>query len=152
LSVRDPLGDLRRSRVLAHREEGHVRRRRHDRARAGRALAAPRRAAAPTVGMKREADKALVTLVDSVRPQGKPKRALADFLFGRRLTTDEEEEHKIGPIAGVPVLGLDALSSAAYGPEAALTLLLPIGALGLAHVVPITGVIIALLLIVYFSY
>ena len=33
---------------------------------------------------------------------------------------------EIGPLTGVPVLGLDALSSAAYGPEAALTLLLAI--------------------------
>jgi amino acid transporter len=52
----------------------------------------------------------------------------------------------------VPVLGLDALSSAAYGPEAALTLLLPMGVLGVARIVPITAVIIALLLVVYFSY
>jgi amino acid transporter len=93
-----------------------------------------------------------VTLDTGARASGPRKRVLADYLFGRRLTTGEEEEHRIGPLAGVPVLGLDALSSAAYGPEAALTLLLPLGALGLAHVVPITAIIIAILLIVYFSY
>jgi amino acid transporter len=49
-------------------------------------------------------------------------------------------------------LGLDALSSAAYGPEAALTLLIPLGAAGLAHVVPIIAIIIALLLMVFVSY
>jgi amino acid transporter len=102
--------------------------------------------------MKKPSDRPVVTLVESVRPGAPRKRAFADFLFGRRLASGEEEEHKIGPVAGVPVLGLDALSSAAYGPEAALTLLLPIGALGLTHVIPITAVIIALLLIVYFSY
>ena len=42
--------------------------------------------------------------------------------------------------------------SAAYGPEAALTLLIPLGAAGLAYIVPITGVILLLLAIVYFSY
>ena len=31
------------------------------------------------------------------------------------------------PLAGIPIFGLDALSSAAYGPEAALTLLIPLG-------------------------
>jgi amino acid transporter len=93
----------------------------------------------------------IVTVLESTRPEAH-KRTLADFVFGRRLSSDEEEEQRIGPLTGVPVLGLDALSSAAYGPEAALTLLLPLGALGLAHVVPITSVIVAVLLIVYFSY
>lgn len=93
----------------------------------------------------------IVTVLESTRPAGK-KRTLADLLFGRRLASDEEEHQHIGPLAGVPVLGLDALSSAAYGPEAALTLLLPLGAVGLGYVVPITATIITILLIVYFSY
>ena len=70
--------------------------------------------------MDLEHRKPAVRLLESTRPPRAP--ALADFIFGRRLTSEEEEQHKIGPIAGVPVLGLDALSSAAYGPEAALTL------------------------------
>ncbi|HRC77694.1 MAG TPA: amino acid permease, partial [Kouleothrix sp.] len=78
--------------------------------------------------------------------------SLADRLFGRPLATHEEEGQKVGPLAGIPMLGLDALSSSAYGPEAALTLLLPLGALGLLYILPITAVIICLLLIVYFSY
>ena len=78
--------------------------------------------------------------------------SFADRLFGRRLATHEEEAQKIGPLAGIPLLGLDALSSSAYGPEAALTLLLPLGALGVLYIVPITVVIIGVLLIVYFSY
>jgi hypothetical protein len=47
---------------------------------------------------------------------------LVDYFIGRRLATDEAEKQHIGPFAGIPVLGLDALSSAAYGPEAALLL------------------------------
>ncbi len=78
--------------------------------------------------------------------------SLADRVLGRPLASHEEEGQKVGPVAGVPMLGLDALSSAAYGPEATLTLLLPLGVLGLAYVGPITLLILALLLILYFSY
>ena len=94
----------------------------------------------------------IVTVVESTAPPATRKRTLGDYIFGRRLASSEEEEEKIGPLTGVGVLGLDALSSSAYGPEAALTLLIPLGALGLAYVVPISGIIIAVLLIVYFSY
>jgi amino acid transporter len=94
----------------------------------------------------------IVTVVgDSAPPTGR-KRTLSDFIFGRRLASGEEGEQQIGPLPGVAVLGLDALSSAAYGPEAALTLLLPLGAAGLGHIVPISAVIVAILLLVFFSY
>jgi len=54
--------------------------------------------------------------------------------------------------AGIAVFGLDALSSAAYGPEAALTVLRPLGQAGVRYIVPLSLGIIALLTIVYFSY
>jgi amino acid transporter len=75
-----------------------------------------------------------------------------DWLFGRRLATDEEGEQRVGVLAAIPMLGLDALGSAAYGPEAALTLLIPLGAAGLVYIGPISALIIILLLVVYFSY
>jgi len=50
------------------------------------------------------------------------------------------------------VLGLDALASASYGPEAALTVLLPLGMTASRYMTPLTIVIVALLVIVYFSY
>jgi amino acid transporter len=78
--------------------------------------------------------------------------AVTDWLFGRTLASDEEGEQRVGVLAGIPMLGLDALGSAAYGPEAALTLLIPLGAAGLGYVGPISALIIALLLVVYFSY
>ncbi len=74
------------------------------------------------------------------------------MLLGKPLATSEERAEHIGPIAGIPVFGLDALSSAAYGPEAALTLLIPLGMAGIAHIVPISFSIIGLLAIVFFSY
>ena len=75
-----------------------------------------------------------------------------DVLFGRPLASDEDRAERVGPLAGVPIFGLDALSSAAYGPEAALTLLIPLGAAGIAYIVPVSFSIIVLLSIVYFSY
>ena len=78
--------------------------------------------------------------------------SLSDYLFGRRLATFEEGEQRVGVLSGIPMLGLDALASAAYGPEAALTLLIPLGITGVAYIGPISTLIIALLLIVYFSY
>jgi amino acid transporter len=78
--------------------------------------------------------------------------SLFQFVAGKPLATSEERAEHIGPISGIPVFGLDALSSAAYGPEAALTLLIPLGMLGIAYIVPISFAIIALLAIVYFSY
>lgn len=78
--------------------------------------------------------------------------SIRDLLFGRALASHEEGEQRVGPVAGIPMLGLDALSSAAYGPEAAMTLLIPLGAAGIGYIGPISTVIIALLLVVYFSY
>ncbi|HTR53410.1 MAG TPA: APC family permease [Kofleriaceae bacterium] len=78
--------------------------------------------------------------------------SVLDWLLGRRLSSLEEEHQHIGPSAGIPILGLDALSSAAYGPEAALTLLIPLGAAGLGYALPILAIICAILVIVFFSY
>jgi amino acid transporter len=77
---------------------------------------------------------------------------IQDLLFGRPLATSDERAEHVGPIAGIPIFGLDALSSAAYGPEAALTLLIPLGLLGVRYIVPVSGAIVILLTIVYFSY
>ena len=78
--------------------------------------------------------------------------SLLQFLLGRPLSTSEERGQRIAIAAGVAVFGLDALSSAAYGPEAALTVLRPLGQLGGHYIVPLSLGIIGLLTIVYFSY
>src|ERR1700676_3053938 len=77
---------------------------------------------------------------------------ILDLLVGKPLKTSDERAEKIGPGRGIPIFGLDALSSAAYGPEAALSLLIPLGLLGVRYIVPISAAIITLLVIVYFSY
>src|SRR5260370_7468327 len=75
-----------------------------------------------------------------------------DVLFGRPLAYSEDEGELITAMQGIATFGLDALSSAAYGPEAALTILLPLGLMGVRYIVPLTAAIIGLLVIVYFSY
>lgn len=73
-------------------------------------------------------------------------------LFGRPLKTSEGKTQKVGPFGGIPILGLDALGSASYGPEAALTVLVPLGAIGLGYVREVIIAILILLAILHFSY
>jgi len=77
---------------------------------------------------------------------------ILDVVVGKPIKTSDERAEQIGPVQGIPIFGLDGLSSAAYGPEAALTLLIPLGLLGVRYIVPVSAAIITLLIIVYFSY
>jgi amino acid transporter len=77
---------------------------------------------------------------------------IIDLIVGKPLKTSDERAEQIGVTAGIPIFGLDALSSAAYGPEAALSLLIPLGLAGVHYIVPISMAIITLLVIVFFSY
>ncbi len=77
---------------------------------------------------------------------------LIDLLFGRRLANREGQAEKIGWLAAVPAMGLDGLSSSAYGPEAALSVLVPLGAASLTYIGPVMVPIIALLGVLYLSY
>jgi len=70
--------------------------------------------------------------------------SLTTFLLGRPLANSEAEGGKLGVLEGLPAMGLDGLGSAAYGPEAALTVLVPLGAAGLGAAGPITWVILVL--------
>ena len=58
---------------------------------------------------------------------------ILDLIVGKPLKTSDERAEQIGPAAGIPIFGLDGLSSAAYGPEAALSLLIPLGLLGVQY-------------------
>jgi amino acid transporter len=77
---------------------------------------------------------------------------LLELLLGRPLRSDEEDVERIGVLTGIPVLGLDALASASYGPEAALTVLLPLAGAATVWIRPITLAIVALLAVVALSY
>ena len=91
-------------------------------------------------------------LVFVAAPPGSIPMSVSHILFGRRLANREAKGTKIGALAGLAAMGLDGLSSAAYGPEATLTILMPLGTLALGPLVPITGAVLALLIVLYFSY
>jgi amino acid transporter len=78
--------------------------------------------------------------------------SLLTALFGKPLRSDAEADEQIGPVEGIPVLGLDALASASYGPEAALTVLLAAGAAASRAIVPVSACIVGLVLFLYLSY
>jgi hypothetical protein len=66
------------------------------------------------------------------------------ILIGRRLANEEGQARKITAVEGVPAMGLDGLVSSAYGPEAALTILIPLGAEGVNLIQPIMAAILVL--------
>jgi amino acid transporter len=78
--------------------------------------------------------------------------SLFDKILGRALKSSEKRKQELSVVTGVPVLGLDALSSVAYGPEAALTILAPLGIVGLRYMPMLTTAILILLAILYVSY
>lgn len=79
--------------------------------------------------------------------------SLFDVLLGKPLRTSDAAHEHIGVAAGIPIFGLDGLTSAAYGPEQGMYLLVPLGMVGVQqHLMPIFAAILALLIILYFSY
>ena len=78
--------------------------------------------------------------------------SLAQLVLGRPLANREDRARKINAIEGVGAMGLDALASSAYGPEAALTILAPVGALGVAKIGWVMTPIVVLLVLLYASY
>jgi amino acid transporter len=77
---------------------------------------------------------------------------VSSLLFGRRLANREGNARRLGVSEGISAMGLDALASSAYGPEAALAILAPLGAAGLHLIRPIMAAILLLLGLLYFSY
>jgi amino acid transporter len=75
-----------------------------------------------------------------------------DRILGRPLANSEEGKQKLTVVTGVPVLGLDALASTGYGPEAALTILVTAGIAGLHYFPLVVIAVLAELATLYFSY
>ncbi len=78
--------------------------------------------------------------------------SLWEKLLGHPLTEQEEKTQELTVTTGVPALGLDALSSTAYGPEAALLILLPLGLPGLHSFLTVQLLIVFTLFTLYLSY
>ena len=78
--------------------------------------------------------------------------SLLNKIFGRPLARNASKKQELSVMTGVPALGLDALSSTAYGPEAALTVLLPLGLVGLHQFFTISLLVVVVLISLYLSY
>jgi amino acid transporter len=74
------------------------------------------------------------------------------LLIGRRLANEEAQGRKITALEGFAAMGLDGLSSSAYGPEAALFLLMAAGAAGSGALRPVMLGVLLLLLLLFVSY
>jgi amino acid transporter len=70
----------------------------------------------------------------------------------RRVGKHADSGHELGVFGGLSALSLDALSSVAYGPEAAIVILVAAGTGAVSWMVPVMLVITAILLILIFSY
>lgn len=77
---------------------------------------------------------------------------LGNLIWGRPLSSEEEGHQRVGLFAGFPLLGLDGLSSSAYGTEAALSVLMPLGVASVTYLLPITGIVLGIMAILLFSY
>ena len=73
-------------------------------------------------------------------------------ILGKPLSSSESTKQELNVWTGVPVLGLDALASTGYGPEAALTVLASLGTVGLRYFPIIVVLIVVKLATLYFSY
>ena len=81
-------------------------------------------------------------------PLGRFKRVL----FGRPLASDRLEHERLNKRTALAVLSSDAISSVAYATEQSLIVLAVLGGAALSYVVPISGVIVGLLVLVALSY
>ncbi|WP_454780624.1 APC family permease [Legionella sp. WA2022007384] len=77
---------------------------------------------------------------------------IIDKILGKPLSLRSKKKQELSIATGVPALGLDSLSSTAYGPEATLTVLLPAGLIGLHYFFTLTLLVILVLMFLYFSY
>lgn len=73
-------------------------------------------------------------------------------ILGRPLASNEHKDQQLSILTGIPALGLDSLASTAYGPEAALLILLPLGTAGLSYFLPVSIAVVFVLILLYLSY
>ena len=113
----------------------------------------PAPVASPDVGTHHHGEPEL----PSAPPPGRPRSRRSDFqnmVFGRKIRTDQEIHERLGNSTALAVFASDALSSVAYATEEMLTVLLigGAGALAFGSLVPLSLGIVALLVILVFSY
>jgi len=85
-------------------------------------------------------------------PAARLAARVRDVLIGRPLDSEAIESERLSVFKALPILSSDALSSVAYGPEAALAVLAAAGTAALFWNVPISIAVALLMLIVTISY
>ncbi|MCU1248799.1 MAG: Amino acid permease [Edaphobacter sp.] len=78
--------------------------------------------------------------------------SLFDRVVSRPLGSRNKAAQRVNLPKGMSVFGPDALRLVAYGPESALTVLIPAAMVGRHYTLPLSAAIVALLFLVYFSY
>ncbi|HEX2988964.1 MAG TPA: amino acid permease, partial [Chloroflexota bacterium] len=97
----------------------------------------------------------LIPRREAVEPKGRAGKLLMNakhFLVGQPIATAMEGQERLSKFKALAVLSSDALSSVAYGTEAAMRALILAGVGALALTMPISIVIAMLLIIVATSY
>lgn len=79
-------------------------------------------------------------------------KKLKQIVFGRPLASDRLEHERLSKKTGLAVLSSDNISSVAYATEQTLIVLAVLGTAALSYVVPISGVIVGLVILVALSY
>jgi hypothetical protein len=85
-------------------------------------------------------------------PIGRALARVRGIVFGRPLASEADLTERLPKWKALPVFSSDALSSVAYGPEAAMYTLLAAGTIAITWLMPITGVILLVLLLITLSY
>src|SRR3954468_23042463 len=130
--------------IVPCRTSGHPPEMRHD-AMSGTSTARPKPPTEPVPAP--DALVADVGLPESLGYRVK-KRAL-----GKPLVNDELHGEKLSNPTALGIMGIDMISSSSYGSEQMLTQLVPyFGVLGFMLLMPITGVILGMLILLTFCY
>ncbi|HET7473599.1 MAG TPA: APC family permease [Candidatus Limnocylindrales bacterium] len=90
--------------------------------------------------------------VEPVRPIERASWRLRRALFGRLLASDEEETERLSKLKALATFSSDNLSSVAYATELIMASLLAAGAATFWLVMPISGLIVGIFLIIVISY
>ena len=90
--------------------------------------------------------------IEARTPLGRTAIAARRALFGSPIATAQELEQRLPKWKALAVFSSDVLSSVAYATEASMFTLLAVGTIALSYLMPIAILIVALLVLVTFSY
>ena len=90
--------------------------------------------------------------VEPTRPLEQLVWRLRRTLFGRLLATEEESEERLSKLKALATFSSDNLSSVAYATELIMFSLLSAGAAAFSLVLPISGLIVGIFLVIVISY